>query len=251
MGTELSLVDQSIVNAKNSFLKVATGSNETISKYYAKEANFLRSAFSKNSKFLNCTPESISDALTSIAQFDLSLNPSKKEAYLIPYGKELKLDISYIGLIKIAQNDGVLKHAEAILVYDNEIIDIIESDGITTVNHKRKPFNKGVLIGVYSKATLTSNVVSYEFLDLEELEKIRTSSKAPQSEAWKKWTTEMYKKGALKRHSKTWNSPKLSDAIEILNEHEGINLHNKKSNIIPMIQNNEPIDYTKHLVGAK
>jgi recombination protein RecT len=47
------------------------------------------------------------DAVTNIAAIGISLNPAKKQAYLVPRDGRICLDISYMGLMDLAMADGL------------------------------------------------------------------------------------------------------------------------------------------------
>ena len=58
----------------------------------------------KNDKLQKCTPLSIIGAIITASRFGVSLDVNKKLAYLIPYGNECKLELSYMAFIEIMNN---------------------------------------------------------------------------------------------------------------------------------------------------
>ena len=56
---------------------------------------------SNNPKLQQCTPSSIVGAVITASRLGVSLDPNIMHSYLIPYGKDCKLTISYMGLIDV------------------------------------------------------------------------------------------------------------------------------------------------------
>jgi recombination protein RecT len=57
--------------------------------------------------------ESLYAAITNVAAIGVSLNPAEKLAYLVPRKKAVCLDISYMGLLDIAQSAGAIRWGQA------------------------------------------------------------------------------------------------------------------------------------------
>ena len=62
--------------------------------------------------------QSVINAVTNVAAIGISLNPARKQAYLVPRDKKVCLDISYIGLIDLATQSGSVVWVKAELVYE-------------------------------------------------------------------------------------------------------------------------------------
>ena len=198
---------------------------------YDQEAMFAMQAIKKNDymmKIANNNPESFRNAVINIAAIGLSLNPSTKFAYLVPRKGECCLDISYIGLIKLATDSGSISWARAELVHEN--------DNFTyrgAPPHARfactKPFNRGKVLGVYCESKTHEGDYLTGLMNISECHAIRDRSEAWKANKTGPWLTdegEMMKKVIIKRESKTWpktdRSERLDKAIHVLNEHEGI-----------------------------
>ena len=200
---------------------------------YDKEAMFAMQSIRKNDylmKIANNNPESLRSAVINIAAIGLSLNPAEKLAYLVPRNGDACLDISYIGLIKLATDTGCIKWARAELVHENDELiykGATEKPEFSTPN----PFNRGPVIGVYCVAKTHDGDYMAGIMSVEELYEIRDKSEAykrSKKGPWADFEGEMMKKTIIKRESKTWpkskESARLDDAIQYLNEHndEGI-----------------------------
>lgn len=197
-------------------------------------------------KIANSNPSSLRDSILNVASIGLSLNPAEKLAYIIPRKGKACLDVSYIGLIKLATDSGSIKWARAELVYEND--DFLYKGATEKPEFKAtNPFNRGKLIGVYCVAKTKDDDYLSGIMSIEECHDIRNRSEG--YKAYLKdntkltpWVTdegEMVKKTIIKRESKTWpktQDTRLDNAIHVINQHEGHTF----DQVSP-----EPVDYEK------
>ena len=96
--------------------------------------------------------QSVVNAVTNIAAIGISLNPAKKQAYLVPRKGKICLDISYMGLIDLAIDSGSIMWAQAALVHANDAFTLNGFDKPPT--HSFNPFSKerGEMVGAYAHA---------------------------------------------------------------------------------------------------
>lgn len=231
MTRKLEIYEQSIVNSKSLFNKVLTVSSIN----YTNEAFFASQIIKKNEylmKIANQNPESLRNAVINVASIGISLNPASKLAYLIPRKGECCLDISYLGLIKLATDTGSIKWARAELVHEN---DVFVYHGATEKPEFSTPnaFERGRVVGVYCVAKTYDDDYLSGVMSSLECYKIRDLSEAwkrNRSGPWALFEGEMMKKCILKRDQKTWprtnKSERLDNAIDVLNKNEEINFVN-------------------------
>ena len=103
---------QAIATAKTKF-------NQIGGMDYDRESMFAMQSIVKNDYILDVAmknPQSVRNAVINIAAVGLSLYPATKNAYLVPRDGEICLDISYMGLIKIATDTGSILWAKADIV---------------------------------------------------------------------------------------------------------------------------------------
>ena len=190
---------------------------------FEREARFAVQTLENNDALARCTQTSIRNAIVNVAAVGLTLNPAMKLAYLVPRDGKACLDISYIGLVKIATDTGSVAAVKCEIVRKN---DQFEYNGpFEKPRHKFNPFasdaERGEIIGIYTIAKLTNGIDMIDCMDAEEINKIRNVSKA-KSGPWQTWFEEMAKKAGIKRASKMWTrTERMSKAEEILNEHQG------------------------------
>lgn len=210
-----------IASAEPKFNEIATIDGNLVT--YQREAMFALQAVSGSEHLQKCSPDSLRHAVINVASVGLTLSPAHKLAYLVPRDGKACLDISYIGLVKIATDSGSVAAAHATIVRKNDGFEYF--DAFTHPAHKFDPFataeDRGEVIGVYAVAKLGNGITQIETLSLQEIEKIKAKSKA-KTGPWTEWFEEMAKKSVIKRASKMWpRTERLSKAVQILDEHQG------------------------------
>lgn len=118
---------------------------------WAKESQFAIQYFQKNdylAKTALANPTSAQNAIINVAAIGITLNPASKLAYLVPRDGMVCLDISYMGLLHLAQSTGSIKWGQCKLVYSN---DTYESNGLDSApTHKYNAFGeRGSIVGGY------------------------------------------------------------------------------------------------------
>lgn len=202
-----------------------------------KEIAFALQLFAKNPKLFETTPDSKLAAVTNVAAIGLTLNPVAKEACLIPrWNKSLRanecaLEPYYVGLVKLLTDAGSIISMVTNVVHENDYFEINLADNQKPVTHKPELVNakRGEILGVYSLATLPDGTKQVEWIDKEELYKIRNRSETYLAYVEKKITTctwvtdekEMMRKSCVKRIYKylprTERMAKVDEAIGLDN----------------------------------
>jgi recombination protein RecT len=180
----------------------------------------------------------LKNAILNVASVGLSLNPAEKQAYLVPRDGAVCLDVSYMGLADLATQSASVKWVQAKLVHQN---DDYEFQGMgKEPHHKYKSFSdRGPVIGVYCVALTLDGQYLVEEMSLEQCHAIRNRTdiwrKKPNTGPWATDEGEMMKKTVIKRASKLWpKAPKdtrLFKAIDVLNQHEGIDFDAEREEV--------------------
>jgi recombination protein RecT len=248
----LAIVTQDIYATKDEFQSVL--SDHSIN--FEREAEFAVQVLEKNSYSLRIAMEnraSVVAAVKNIAAIGISLNPARKQAYLVPRGGAICLDISYMGLLDLAIASGSIRWGQARLVYES---DLFEENGVDHAPiHKRQPFAKdrGDWIGVYVVVKTLDGDYLTETMSRDEVLAIRDRSDAWKAVMAKKsktcpWLTdegEMAKKTVIKRASKLWpKTDRLDHAIHHLNTDGG-------EGLVDINEPPEPAEPVKHVMGQK
>lgn len=173
-------------------------------------------AVQQNPAILDCSPESIRREIGKCAADGLV--PDSKEAAMIPYKGVLQYQPMVHGIIKRLRELGGVFSITCKLVYEMDEFVLNEADPDSLV-HKSDPFSKdrGEIVGGYAIfRDDQKRVMHLETMSLEDFEKVRKASKAPDSPAWKNWKEEMYRKAVLRRGAKyiSINNDKIRALLE-------------------------------------
>ncbi|HDT6101154.1 TPA: recombinase RecT [Yersinia enterocolitica] len=200
---------------------------------WAKESQFAVQLFQRNeylTKTAIANPASAQNAIINVAAIGITLNPASKLAYLVPRDGMVCLDISYMGLLHLAQATGAIKWGQCKLVYSN---DTYESNGLDSApTHKYSTFgDRGTVVGGYCTIKTPDGDYLTEEMSLAEIKATEATSKAKNG-PWKNFWEEMARKTIVKRASKYWpRRERLDAAIDYVNTEggEGNNFDNAKS----------------------
>lgn len=224
MSTEIITLESIVGSVSETFSRICVDP----SIHFQRESEFALQVLYGNDyskKIAIANPQSVRDAVTNIAAIGISLNPAKKQAYLVPRKGGICLDISYIGLTELAVASGSIRWAKAELVREQDSLTLNGFDKPPT--HTFNPFAKdrGEVVGVYCIAKTFDGDYLTDTMTIDEVHDIRN-----RSEAWKAfvakgvkcpWATdpgEMIKKTIIKRSSKMWpKTDRLDQAVHYLN----------------------------------
>lgn len=233
MSNALTIVTGAIQEARDDFSRVLA--DRSIS--FERESGFAIQQLQKNEFTLKVAMQnraSVINAVTNIAAIGISLNPARKQAYLIPRKvngqMEICLDLSYIGLLDLAVASGSILWGQAELVRENDAFRRREMDKLPI--HEFEPFSKkrGDIVGAYVVVKLHNGDYLTTVMDIEEVHSIRDRSEAWKAYLAKKvntcpWLTdegEMIKKTVIKRAYKLWpKTERLDAAMNQLNNENG------------------------------
>jgi recombination protein RecT len=176
--------------------------------------------------------QSVINAVTNIAAIGISLNPAKKQAYLVPRDGKICLDISYMGLMDLAMQGGSIRWAQCQLVHANDkfILNGLDKQPI----HEYSPFaDRGEVVGVYCTVKTSDGDYLTHCMQIADVLAIRDRSqswKSGKTSPWKTDPGEMIKKTCVKQAYKYWpKTDRLEQAIHHVNvEGEGIDFDREK-----------------------
>jgi recombination protein RecT len=124
------------------------------------------------------------------------LEPDGRRAYLIPYGSECTLILSYMGMIELVRRSGDVVSIRSELVCENDEF-TWENGKITHKVEWRKP--RGEIQAVYAEAVLKSGETQTATMTKDEVDAIRKRSRSGNSGPWATDYGEMAKKTSLRR----------------------------------------------------
>jgi recombination protein RecT len=220
----LQVITDDIYSVRDSF--VAVLSDRDIN--FEREAGFAIQAISRNDYTVGVaikSRQSVIDAVTNIAAIGISLNPAKKQAYLVPRDGKICLDISYMGLMDLAMATGSIRWAQAALVHAEDVFVLNGFDKPPTHNYSPFATNRGPVVGVYVVVKTADGEYLTHTMDIASAYAIRDRSPAwrkDKSGPWKTDEGEMVKKTCVKQAYKYWpKTERLEKAIHYLNTDGG------------------------------
>lgn len=124
------------------------------------------------------------------------------------------------GILKKARNSGEISTLEAHLVHQNDQFSFrIGVDDMP--QHEPDWFgDRGRVIGVYAFAKLKDGAIMSEIMSVEQVEQVRSASRAKDSGPWVQWWGEMARKTVLRRLSK--RLPTSSDLDDLIRRDDAL-----------------------------
>lgn len=185
----------------------------------ARFAALVLACAAKDPKVLDCTGESILNAIHQAASLGLEINSATGECYLIPFGKIATLVPGYKGLVKLAIRSREVSSVEARLVYQDETEYEVHYGTNARIEHKPnfdvKREANTVKAG-YAVATLPNGMKVFEVMTRGQLDAIRERSAGKNRGPWITDREEMYRKTVTRRLCKYLPmSPELAQAVEL------------------------------------
>jgi recombination protein RecT len=220
----IQTISNYVYGAENSFQNVLVDRSLN----FEREAGFAIQILTSNdyvAKLAAGDRQSVVNAVTNIAAIGISLNPAKKQAYLVPRKGKICLDISYMGLIDLAIDSGSIMWAQADVVCASDAFTLNGFDKPPT--HAFNPFAKdrGEMVGAYVVVKTHTGDYLTTCMSREEIDAIKNRSesvKAGKSSPWDTDYGEMAKKTVVKRAYKYWpKADRLDAAIHHLNTDGG------------------------------
>lgn len=235
----IDIIEHDVWSVQEQFNRMAGGAMD-----FEREAGFAIQVISGNDYAVKIATEnrqSVINAVTNIAAIGISLNPAKRQAYLVPRDGKICLDISYMGLLDLAIQSGSVMWGKAELVYEADRFELNGFDKPPT--HARNPFAKdrGVIVGVYVVVKTRDGDYLTDCMSIDEVFDIRD-----RTSAWKAWLNkqkkcpwvtdegEMIKKTVIKRAYKMWpKTERLDNAVHFLNNEGGEGIELSAANDAP------------------
>lgn len=228
MASNIAVLEDLVLSVETAFQRVAVDTSIN----FSRESEFAIQQITKNDyamKLALQNKQSVRDAVTNVAAIGISLNPARKQAYLVPRDGGIMLDISYMGLLDLAVSSGSIRWGKANIVHENDVFKLNGFDKAPT--HDYAPFAKdrGAMVGVYVVVKTPDGDYLTDHMTIDEVFDIRDRTSAWKAWVEKKrknpWVTdegEMIKKTIIKRASKTWpRTARLDQAVHHLNTDAG------------------------------
>lgn len=194
---------------------------------FKREASFALQALERNDYLASVAsknPKSLQNSIINCAAIGISLNPAYRNAYLVPRGREVCLDIGYMGFIYLATEAKSIMWAQAETVKER---DEYKYNGVGKApTHIMNSFgDRGKAIGFYVVVKTMDGDFLTTQMSVDEVNYIRDRSEGYKSykralkqgqtkqTPWVDFYEEMAKKTVIKRAAKTWPRTDASDRL--------------------------------------
>lgn len=160
-------------------------------------------AASRTPKLMQCTPISVANAMMQCAELGVAPG-TLGTAYLIPYENrragtvECQLIVGYRGLVELARRSGQVATITADVVREGDLF-VYENGVEPILRHQAKAPMSSKRTHVWAAVKFKDGSFQFTVLRWEEVESIRSRSRASGSGPWVTDTDEMAKKTALRR----------------------------------------------------
>ncbi len=201
---------------------------------FKRESEFAMQIFANNDYLANVAVNnlvSVRSAIMNVSAIGISLNPAQKLAYLVPRDKKVCLDISYMGLMHIAQQSQAIKWCQSSIVRQNDNFQLTSID--TAPRHEYNAFatqeQRGEIVGAYTVVKTEDGDYLTHTMAIADIYAIRD-----RSTAWKAWVSkkkscpwvtdeeQMILKTVVKQAAKYWpRRERLDKAIDYVNTEAG------------------------------
>lgn len=186
--------------------------------------NVALQAVVRQPELFECSPGSIVQSVLQSAQLGLEIGGPLQHAHLVKFGGDAQLIVGYKGMIYLAKRSGAINKAVVRAVYEGESFRA-EFGSENKIYHTPRfdidRSNDANITKVYVIFWLPDGEQQFEVIGREEVEKIRSVSKAKNGPGWTKWWGEMAKKSVVKRGLKMIPlTSEVAAAIEIDNRFE-------------------------------
>ncbi|WP_419832002.1 recombination protein RecT [Endozoicomonas atrinae] len=167
--------------------------------------NVCMTEIRKTPKLRECSQASLLGAVIQSAQLGLEPGSALGHCYLIPFynkkvgGLECQFMLGYRGMLALARRSGAIVNIDARVVFAADEFDLLYGTETRVIHKPRLNGDRGGVLGVYAVAQLQGGGSQVEYMTVEEIMKVRDSSKAKNDGPWQTHFEEMAKKTVVRR----------------------------------------------------
>lgn len=184
-----------------------------------REITYTAEAMVNNSFLISCAqkfPQEFVNAMKNVALSGLSLSPTLKQGYLVPFKGKVVFMPSYMGMKDLLANNGHVRKIESFAVFEGDSFDMTHGTKEELV-HKPNPWGQRTpdkMLGCYWIAELTDGTKMFDNMTKAEIDAVMQRSPSVgkgQSSPWQTDYIEMAKKTCLRRGFKSLPKGSISD----------------------------------------
>lgn len=166
---------------------------------YERFARVAMNAISTNANLQKCTAASLFLSVVQALSIGIEPNGPTGEGYIVPYKDKATFMLSYRGLIALARRSGMIRTIYAEIVREKDAFEVKRgtSPDIVHVIDYSKP--RGDIVAYYAVMVDRDGNADFEVMNRDDIESIRSKSKAANAGPWVTDYDEMAKKTVIKR----------------------------------------------------
>ena len=192
----LAVIRQNLQQMAPEF-KAALPAHVTVEKF----TRVAQTAIQNTPALVNADRRSLFGAFVRLAQDGLL--PDGREAAVVMFGNKAQAMPMIAGVLKKIRQSGEVAKVSAQVVYANDKF-VVKYGFDEDVEHIPPALNepRGDPIGAYATAVLKDGSQMLEVMSMEEIEKVRSVSRAARNGPWVQWWGEMARKTVMRRLAK-------------------------------------------------
>lgn len=199
-------VEKQVAQSQDKFL-AALGTQQSVDRW----KTMLAMELFRKPDLLNCTPASIVAAAIEAASLGLEFGP-RKHSYIIPRKGQATFVPSYMGLVHLAKQSGLVEQVSGQVVCAGD--EFRYSLGLAPTLEHIPAGERGAVTHAYTVVRFANGSTDFEVMDKAEIDAIRKRSPSPGSGPWVTDYNEMAKKTVIRRICKRLDlGEKFSDAL--------------------------------------
>lgn len=158
-------------------------------------------AVQTNPELQGADRNSLYAACTKAAQDGLL--PDGRESALVMFGKQATYMPMIAGILKKLRNSGELSSITSQVIHRNDPFKYwIDSDGEHLEFRPNMLSDRGEIVGAFAMAKLTDGALYVEVMTKDQIEQVRSVSRAGKNGPWVTWWDEMARKSVMRRLAK-------------------------------------------------
>ncbi len=169
-------------------------------------AQLAMAAARRSPGLLECTAESVVDAVVRATELRLDFTGVTGGAYLVPFKdrgvKKSQLIIGYRGMIDLCTRSRRVLSVQSRAVFSKERFQLRYGTSDRIVHHPFLGDDRGEFVGVYAVAKMPGGVTQFDFMSAADVEETKRRSRAKEDGPWQTDFIEMAKKTVVRRLSK-------------------------------------------------
>ena len=177
----------------------------------------------KDNALIWCGDYSLQRCVVQAAELDLQPGSALGQCWFIPYAGDATFQIGVWGYVALMRRSENVAEVWADVIYAGDTYRVARGshrDLVHEIDPSMPRAKRGAVLGAYACVKYRDGFLDWEFVNNEDLELAKATSKAPNSPAHKDWPDEMRKRTAIKRLAKYADKTPIANRAADVDEGE-------------------------------